>query len=150
MPGDWVAQDGSRNCSWYAQEHSLAWQCYAGTALQKGGLCCGHNSNLGGRELSSTLRDLCWELKQVQYRTLVACSVSWGDGCHCSSLCLWFLPPNPSGTGVSKGTSLWVPFASVSCTEAAPQASICKLSSYKLPLIIFWVSNMFYLFSWHS
>lgn len=103
MPGDWVVQDRSRNFSWYTQKRSLAWQCYAGTALQKGGLCCGHNSNLGGRELSSTLRDLCWELKQVQYRTSVACSVTWGDGCHCSSLCLWFLPPNPSGTVSAKG-----------------------------------------------
>lgn len=46
-------------------------------------------------------------------------------------------PPHTPADSVSKGTSLWVPFASVSGTGSAPQASVCKLSSYKLPFIIF-------------
>lgn len=61
----WVVQDRSSNVPWHDEQHKLARQGNAGTALQNGVLCNEHNSNLGGRELNSTFRDLCRELKQV-------------------------------------------------------------------------------------
>lgn len=68
--------------------------------------------------------------------------VSWGDGCPFSWLCLWFIPHSPVGLGdVSKGTSLWVPFASVSSMGSAPRASACKLSSYICCLWLFYDSQ---------
>lgn len=42
--------------------------------------------------------------------------------------------PLPEWNSVSKGTSFWIPFALVSGTGSA---SVCKLTSYKLPVIIF-------------
>lgn len=41
-------------------------------------------------------------------------------------------PLIPQWDSVNKGTSLWVPFASVLSMGSAPRASTCKLSSYKL------------------
>lgn len=47
MPEDWVVRDRSSNFLWYAQQHSLARQGPAGTALQNGVLCNGNGTDSG-------------------------------------------------------------------------------------------------------
>lgn len=121
------------------------------TAVHRSFLYNEHNWDLGRRGLNSILGDLCWELKQLQCGAWLMQWVSCGDDCPFSWLCLWFIPISTQWDSVTKGTSFWVPFASVSSMGSAFQASACKLCSYILSLIVLWLSNnMFYLTLWCS
>lgn len=109
------------------------------TALNKSVLC-NDTTEVYGKGLNSILRDLCWELKQVQW---IMCWLSWGDGCLFSWL--WFIPHSPVGQCQQRDLTL-----GAFCFSR--KHGICSLSFCLQAIFIYAVfdcfmtlNNMFYL-----